>query len=134
MPHKIYLIIFTMLSLLSCGGGNNNNDNNSISIVFTGDVLLDRGIKPIIEKHGATHLFKGVAPYFNSADFVVVNLECPITDTASPVNKKYIFRAPSHCADGLKLAGITHCALANNHTMDQGRAGLESTVRHLHNA
>ena len=132
MPRKIYLIIFTILSLLSCGG--NNNDNNSISIVFTGDVLLDRGIKPIIEKHGATYLFKGVAPYFNSADFVVVNLECPITDTASPVNKKYIFRAPSHCADGLKQAGITHCALANNHTMDQGRAGLESTVRHLLNA
>lgn len=125
MKWKLILAIVTLF-LLSCG---NNNDN--ITIVFTGDVLLDRGVKPVIEKNGVKDLFKGVSHHFLNADFVVINLECPITDTASPVNKKYIFRADSKCAEGLKQAGVTHCALANNHTMDQGRQGLQSTVHHL---
>lgn len=121
---KLIWLIVILLSI-SC----NNNDN--ITIVFTGDVLLDRGVKPVIEKNGVKDLFHGVSHHFLNADFVVINLECPITDTASPVNKKYIFRADSKCADGLKQAGVTHCALANNHTMDQGRQGLQSTVHHL---
>ncbi|MBR4214560.1 MAG: CapA family protein [Bacteroidales bacterium] len=124
MKWKLIWLIVILLSI-SC----NNNDN--ITIVFTGDVLLDRGVKPVIEKNGVKDLFRGVSHHFLNADFVVINLECPITDTASPVNKKYIFRADSKCAEGLKQAGVTHCALANNHTMDQGRQGLQSTVRHL---
>lgn len=124
MKWKLIWLIVILLSI-SC----NNNDN--ITIVFTGDVLLDRGVKPVIEKNGVKDLFRGVSHHFNNADFVVINLECPITDTASPVNKKYIFRADSKCAEGLKQAGVTHCALANNHTMDQGRQGLQSTVHHL---
>ena len=124
MKWKLIWLIVILLSI-SC----NNNDN--ITIVFTGDVLLDRGVKPVIEKNSVKDLFRGVSHHFLNADFVVINLECPITDTATPVNKKYIFRADSKCADGLKQAGVTHCALANNHTMDQGRQGLQSTVHHL---
>ena len=124
MKWKLIWLLFIVLSI-SC----NNNDN--ITIVFTGDVLLDRGVKPVIEKNSVKDLFRGVSHHFLNADFVVINLECPITDTATPVNKKYIFRADSKCADGLKQAGVTHCALANNHTMDQGRQGLQSTVHHL---
>ncbi|MBR6178924.1 MAG: CapA family protein, partial [Bacteroidales bacterium] len=114
MSRKYLILAILSIFLLSCGGSHNDN----ITIVFTGDVLLDRGVKPVIEKNGVKDLFKGVSHHFNNADFVVINLECPITDTASPVNKKYIFRADAKCADGLKQAGVTHCALANNHTMD----------------
>ncbi|MBP5368331.1 MAG: CapA family protein [Bacteroidales bacterium] len=128
MSRKYLILAILSIFLLSCGGGTNNG---SVTIVFTGDVLLDRGVRPTIEKNGVKDLFKGVSHHFYNADYVVINLECPITDTASPVNKKYIFRADSKCAEGLKQAGVTHCALANNHTMDQGRAGLQSTVRNL---
>ncbi|MCQ2975774.1 MAG: CapA family protein [Bacteroidales bacterium] len=123
------LIILVLISVGFCSC--KTQENNQLTIVFTGDVLLDRGLKPLIEKKGVTSLFNGVAPYFKSADYVVINLECPISDTISPVNKKYIFRADSKCADGLKNAGVTHCALANNHTMDQGCIGLRNTVDNL---
>ena len=73
-------------------------------------------------------------PIFRDADAVVVNLECPLTDTVSPVNKKYIFRADARWAKDLKEAGITHAAMANNHTNDQGRRGLQATARHLTDA
>ena len=30
---------------------------DSIDVVFTGDILLDRGVRRVIEHHGVDHLF-----------------------------------------------------------------------------
>lgn len=103
----------------------------SLTILFTGDVLLDRGVRRVAERKGISYLFEEVSPIFREADAVVVNLECPLTDTISPVNKKYIFRADARWAKDLKAVGITHAAMANNHTNDQGRRGLQATAQHL---
>ena len=103
----------------------------SLTVLFTGDVLLDRGVRHIAEHRGISYLFEEVSPIFREADAVVVNLECPLTDTISPVNKKYIFRADARWAKDLKAVGITHAAMANNHTNDQGRRGLQATAQHL---
>ena len=107
---------------------------SSLTILFTGDVLLDRGVRHTAEHQGIGYLFEEVTPIFRDADAVVVNLECPLTDTISPVNKKYIFRADARWAKDLKAAGITHAAMANNHTNDQGRRGLQATAQHLTDA
>ena len=104
---------------------------DELSILFVGDVLLDRGVRPVAEHRGVAYLFAEVESYFHHADAVVVNLECPLTDSLSPVNKQYIFRADACWAADLREAGITHAALANNHTIDQGQAGLSATWRHL---
>lgn len=106
----------------------------SLTILFTGDVLLDRGVRRVAERRGISYLFEEVSPIFREADAVVVNLECPLTDTISPVNKKYIFRADARWAKDLKAVGITHAAMANNHTNDQGRRGLQATAQHLTDA
>ena len=108
--------------------------SSSLTILFTGDVLLDRGVRNIAEHRGVEYLFEEVTPIFREADEVVVNLECPLTDTISPVNKKFIFRADARWAKDLKAVGITHAALANNHTNDQGRRGLQATAQHLTDA
>ena len=105
-----------------------------LRISFTGDVLLDRGVRKEIERKGIDFLFEDVAPIFHTSDAVVINLECPITDTISPIHKKYIFRADSEWTSALSKNGVTHAALANNHSMDQGRRGLESTYYHLINS
>ena len=108
--------------------------NTHLTILFTGDVLLDRGVRRVAEHRGISYLFEEVSPIFREADAVVVNLECPLTDTVSPVNKKYIFRADARWAKDLKKAGITHAAMANNHSNDQGRRGLQATAHHLTDA
>ena len=105
-----------------------------LSILFTGDVLLDRGVRPTIEKRGIAYLFAEVEPFFRQADAVVINLECPMTDSVTPVNKQFIFRADARWASEMRDVGITHAALANNHTIDQGRIGLRATCRHLEEA
>lgn len=107
---------------------------DTLSIVFTGDVLLDRGIRPMVEHQGAEALFTGVQTTFRRADAVVINLECPLTDRKTPLSKRFVFRADAACADGLRRAGVTHAAMANNHTNDQGRNGLADTYHNLRRA
>jgi len=101
--------------------------SDTLSIAFTGDVLLDRGVRTEIEHHGISWLFGSVKPLWNEADAVLINLECPLTDSRTPVHKKYIFRAEPEWADSLRACGVTHAAMANNHTNDQGRRGLADT-------
>ena len=116
---------------MSCTSSPRDVGDDTLSVLFTGDVLLDRGARPVIERRGIGYLLQEVEPYFRQADAVVVNLECPLTDSLSPLNKQYIFRADASWAADLYRTGITHAALANNHTIDQGRRGLQATWQHL---
>ena len=97
-------------------------------VVLTGDILLDRGVRKVIDQHGVGHLFSdGVDSVFKSAQVVVGNLECPATKIKSPVFKRFIFRGEPEWLDTLRKHGITHLNLANNHSIDQGREGLIDT-------
>lgn len=133
------LFLFAIL-LLFCASCTNQRPSDHVQsderlvIVLTGDVLLDRGVRPHAEREGIQALFSGVDSVFRQADAVVINLECPLTDVETPINKQYIFRAEPQWAKELKAAGITHAAMANNHTYDQGRQGLLSTYNHLKEA
>ena len=105
---------------------------DTLSIVMTGDILLDRGVRRVIEKRGVDHLFSTeVDAVFRSAQVVVGNLECPATKINAPVQKFYIFRAEPEWLQALKRHGITHLNLANNHSIDQGRKGLLETKQNI---
>ena len=109
-------------------------EEGTLAILFTGDVLLDRSVRPWIEREGVESLFEGVSAAFREADAVVINLECPLTTRHTPVGKKFVFRAEPEWAESLRRTGITHAALANNHTIDQGREGLTDTYHALRKA
>ena len=105
---------------------------DTLSVVFTGDILLDRGVRRVIEHHGVGHLFSdGVDSVFHAAQVVVGNLECPATKIHAPVFKRFIFRAEPEWLDTLRQHGITHLNLANNHAIDQGREGLIDTKNNI---
>lgn len=103
--------------------------DDTLRIVLTGDVLLDRGVRQHIERAGGVDcLFsKGIDSLFRQADIVVGNLECPATRIQAPVFKRFVFRAEPDWLQGLRRHGFTHLNLANNHSIDQGRAGLLDT-------
>ena len=122
---KENLVFFFFVFLISC------STDKSVEVILTGDVLLDRGVRKTIENHNVKYVFRGVETEFKKVDFVLINLEGPLTDTISPVNKKYIFRFDAKCAEDLKEVGVTHCLLANNHTVDQGLTGLRNTIENL---
>ena len=105
---------------------------DTLSIVFTGDILLDRGVRRTINQYGVDHLFSdGIDSVFRSAQMVVGNLECPATKIDAPVFKRFIFRGEPEWLDTLRQHGITHLNLANNHSIDQGREGLLDTRRNI---
>jgi len=106
--------------------------DSTLTVVLTGDILLDRGVRRVIEHHGVGHLFSdGVDSVFQSAQVVVGNLECPATKIQAPVFKRYSFRAEPEWLDTLHQHGITHLNLANNHSIDQGREGLLDTRQNI---
>ena len=106
--------------------------SDSLKIILTGDILLDRGVRRVIENHGVDHLFSdGIDSVFRSAQVVVGNLECPATKIEAPVFKRYIFRAEPEWLTALQKHGITHLNLANNHSIDQGREGLIDTKKNI---
>ncbi len=133
----LMLVVFSFLS--SCcftakDSGDCDNDEDSLELMFTGDLLLDRGVRPWVERRGVEWLLDSVSPLFRKMDAVIVNLECPFTDIVTPQPKRFVFRADVRWADGLYKAGVTHASMANNHSMDQGFQGVQSTYESLSKA
>ncbi len=65
----------------------------------------------------------------NNADFRCFNLEVPLTDKETPINKKGPnLLASKKCINGLMQLNINFMTLANNHILDQGDQGLFSTT------
>ena len=105
---------------------------SSFVITLTGDILLDRGVRQVVEQKGIDQLFSaGIDSVFQTSDAVVGNLECPATKIHAPVFKRYIFRGEPEWLSALKRHGVTHLNLANNHSIDQGRKGLVDTKENI---
>ncbi len=99
------------------------------TITLTGDILLDRGVRQRVKSIGYDGLFTPeVDSLFAQSDIVVGNLECPATDIRTPAMKQFVFRGDPEALTVLRRHGITHLNLANNHSVDQRRGGLISTV------
>ena len=105
---------------------------SATSILFTGDILLDRGVRKVIEHHGIDYLFtRQMDSLFRASQVVVGNLECPATSIKAPVQKRFIVRGEPEWLYALKKHGFTHLNLANNHSIDQGRKGLTDTKENI---
>ncbi len=106
--------------------------DRELAVAFTGDILLDRGVRRQIDSLGVESLFTpSMDSLLRTADCVVGNLECPVTEIRSPLFKRFVFRGEPEWLEPLRLHGVTHLNLANNHSIDQGRRGLMSTIAHV---
>jgi len=61
----------------------------------------------------------------------IVNLETALTTAADPAAKQITYRMHPQNAQVLKALGVDCCALANNHVLDWGTAGMRETLRTL---
>ena len=115
------------------------NSGEDLTIVFTGDVIFDRGQNPgaaIAWSDGIRACFDDDSwNIMQDADFLVVNNEFQYTDRGSPIpNKKFTFRCPPETAEWLAEMGTDLAALANNHIYDYGEEGLLDTFDTLDEA
>lgn len=68
----------------------------------------------------------------NGADYRIFNLETPLADRQTPIAKcGPALIAPTGTAAGMKALGVDLFTLANNHILDQGAAGLSTTIQTL---
>ncbi len=134
--------IFTLgiaVLVTSCSDVIRDDHSKQISIRFLGDTSFGESYanieEDILQTKGYAFPLENYRTLLLSADFVIANLETPITDRAnSPFTgkKDYIHRnksgrAPQVLADH----NITAVSLANNHSMDFGAEGLTDTKSHL---
>ncbi len=105
------------------------------TLTFAGDCTLGTNegmyyapwgyIKMIGEDYG--YPFRSVMDYFGNDDLTMVNLEGPLCDSGNPVVKKHTFHGPTDFVRILSENSVEAVTLANNHTLDFGQKGYEST-------
>lgn len=90
-----------------------------------------------LEQYGYSHSTERLRPFIEASDSFIVNLETPLVDpevSPSPFTgeKAYVHWAdPEASGAALKALGVDAVSLGNNHTLDHGPEGLESTFHAL---
>jgi hypothetical protein len=107
----------------------------TVTIALAGDTMLGRGVaERILEAPGDPLFDTEVVEFARSADLLVLNLECCISDRGSPwpdPAKPFFFRAPPAAVEVLTQLGVDCVTLANNHALDFGEPALVDTMEHL---
>lgn len=78
--------------------------------------------------------FRYVLDYFAQDEMTFINLEGTFCDTGNPVQKAHTFRGPTSYINILTENSVEAVTLANNHSMDYGQSGYDSTKAVLESA
>src|SRR3989344_2344305 len=98
-------------------------DPNFVTLVFAGDIMLDRGVRSSVIKNfnnDYSALFEKL-DILKKSDIVFANLEGPASDQGADQKNLYSFRMDPSVVPALKGAGISILSVANNHVGDWGR-------------
>ncbi|MBS0290022.1 MAG: CapA family protein [Proteobacteria bacterium] len=118
--------------------------NETFEILFAGDTSFgenyqeqrkSKGQENILEKYGYDYPLEKLKSKMLSANFVVVNLETPITDIkVSPYKNQKDYIHWTHIQktpETLIQHHVNLVSLANNHTFDYGEEGFDQTLQIL---
>lgn len=101
---------------------------NPKTIVFVGDIMLDRGVEYLIKKNDVFYPFKEISPFLNNFDLVFGNLEGPIVKkTKAFSDESLMFCFKEETIEALISANFSVLSLANNHTLNMEKEGLKET-------
>ena len=113
-----------------------NESSFPLKLNFVGDIMIARRYEDsggILETQGISGIFE---PTFgllgDAADLTIANLECVMTlDGEEHPTKSVTYKGRPEYVSGLADAGIDVVSLANNHTLDYGLVGLQTTQQAL---
>ena len=112
---------------------------SSIKLVFVGDIMLGRYVDKRIKSYDLK-LGNNNAPFIDNklrdiignADIAVGNLESPLTNIGLHDNLGIEFNADAKYTSRLSSVGFDILGTANNHAVDMGKRGVESTMKALY--
>ena len=105
----------------------------NITISCVGDISFNGRYDTLLATRGTEFPFQEVRNIFSQSDLVIGNLESPLVeDSVLPAFPlKTPLRGHPGYAEGLKWAGFDIMNLSNNHILDYGEEGVNSTQRIL---
>jgi poly-gamma-glutamate capsule biosynthesis protein CapA/YwtB (metallophosphatase superfamily) len=106
-------------------------EKGTLVIHGTGDVSLDPSQIPAFRTNGYGWAWSGLGGLFRHDDLSVVNLECPATDVVDPEPKPFAFRCDPGALPAARSAGVDVVSQANNHSYDDGPAGLLDSLSNI---
>lgn len=105
---------------------------NAITLLFAGDIMLDRGVEFYITQHNDWKFpFLRIADTLRKADLAFGNLESVISDKGQNLGSIYSFQADPKALEGLTFAGFDVLSVANNHSMDYGMEAFLDSLQLL---
>jgi len=106
-----------------------------IKILVTGDFCPLNRVEKLIEEGDYSAIFNDLLPMIKKSDLAITNLECPIAIEGVKIKKTGPhLKASGKAIEALTFAGFNLVTLANNHIMDYGVAGLNSTIEACKNS
>jgi Bacterial capsule synthesis protein PGA_cap len=109
-----------------------------LTVEASGDLLIH---SPIFDRAlalgGGRHydfapFFARIRPYIRGADLPLCHVETPMTP--APPTGYPTFNTPPELATAIRQTGWRACSTAATHTLDQGQAGVDDTIRALDRA
>ena len=131
--------------------GNANSENNTadyksipteditFTLATTGDIMCHNtnfqdAYNSSTKSYDFSYYFTDVKKYLQEADITVGNLETTLSGAKRGYSGYPTFNTPEILAKNLKDAGFNLVTTANNHCMDKGYSGIESTIDFLDKA
>ncbi len=101
---------------------------NGRTILFVGDIMLDRWVEDFIKKNSALYPFQKIEQFLRGVDLVFGNLEGPIVNNPQEFSRESLkFAFLAETTKGLSFGNFNLFSLANNHTLNMGKNGLKET-------
>lgn len=124
---------------------NNSKENSSIqedatfTMAVTGDIMCHNTMyqdayNSSTKSYDFSYFFEDVKQHIQTADIAIGNLETTFAGSKVGYSGYPTFNTPEILAKNLKQAGFDVVSTANNHCMDKGYKGIESTIDFLDEA
>ena len=113
-------------------------DPITIHLAATGDIMchltnIKNAYSTSTKDYDFTNVFKNIAKYTQNADITVGNLETTFAGSSRGYTGYPTFNTPEVLGKNLRDIGFDVICTANNHSMDKGYSGIESTLNYLDN-
>ena len=132
---------------------NDNSSNNSISVTektdidedinfsmaITGDIMCHNTMyqdayDSSTKSYDFSYYFDDIKQHIQTADIAIGNLETTFAGSKVGYSGYPTFNTPEILAKNLKKTGFDVVSTANNHCIDKGYKGIESTIKYLDEA
>lgn len=114
-------------------------DDITFTLATTGDIMCHNtnfqdAYNSSTKSYDFSYYFTDIKQYIEEADITIGNLETTLSGAKRGYSGYPTFNTPEILAKNLKSVGFDVVSTANNHCMDKGYSGIESTIDFLDEA